>query len=488
MSAQAYCSLPNWLQKNESKLYSALESLCAVQMLTARTPNGITFVVPDAASQKKIMSAKTSAEQLEAVKLFGSHIFYQAMPKAADFMNARERLRNAAQGMAKFVKTAGDNVELEGVTIAPVKFEGRSDRFPMAIWAVKKGTMPRGTPAPPLNADRKVAAAPVKGGARTEYKSRRQFAEFIERQYIKYMSTPNCKNDPYLCSLLGFLTWLSFRRDTYPEQYEGIVSMLSPNWRAEFYIVFQPFSSGPYLVPDDVFGAWQSEVCGYCLFKDPVGKYLQLLENVGKDIGNKAEIACKAVKEEIRQTASARATITEAMIAAYSKLSRAEAEYAGVLPPYAANYLQANPNAKAHMDQGRFLLRELFKAVDARPDIPSKVGLFNELKESARLELNMNVSAPPLVFNQDAMSSTAAWYSVCYVFFHTDDFLYIGGKLPSAAQCTLPDDPKETDEICTIGDDLYHAKQMQPQCVDEYRLSSLETAIAVAKAFGEKTD
>lgn len=497
-----FCTIHRWLEVHDSALVDAIDGICAGHYLKPQGKSGITFLYPSERDYRaKIIAAQNgdSKAQEEAEDIIKSLVLGVNLPTAASFI-AHKDIPNRLGNKVK-ATTSGNSVVLEGsVHIEPEpSFNARTDRNNMSVWKITKGNMP--LTGEKSSFDPNESSKPKKlGGGRHPIKSRIAFAKFVEEKFRSYAAKGKLAEcDPYLESLLSLLLWLRKYKN---DMYRATLAMIGPQWRIEFYNVFQPYKSGNYFIDNGIFEQWQSETAGWCFLDKPADEYL----NIFKELDSNEDDMCasaggrdniKKMRLEMRADlikGSKRADLGPRIKDCYNKIcsSNSYGQYTKILPAKLAEYYGSNSDIKFMQDATREVMGLAFRDIE---DSLENVGLFlrshEELCDTLRLTMNFNSISTYAIFNTAIQNSATAWYSGTFGFLRSTNLFFIGTPESEQNVAFLSDIPEPDDisEIDVIGHSWAKSREKARLMADEAsklgidRFNSAKMALSLAAEY-----
>jgi len=164
-SVKKFCSINQWLEKVDKKLYKVFDDLCLHRLLVpTRGTSGITFLYPsDAAYKKEIMEAAYSDNPEKAVQMLQALALKTYLPSAKHFVEQKTDIPNKLNQRVEIGRVEATKIHLKcgGTLVLPTgskKFTPRKDRENMAVW------MYTGSKMMPLDGKASVGPAKKVGG------------------------------------------------------------------------------------------------------------------------------------------------------------------------------------------------------------------------------------------------------------------------------------------------------------------------------------
>lgn len=165
-----YCHISKFLEKTDPKFRQILDDYCLLAALRPRKGlNGLTFIMPGAATKKKLGELLMSDDIEQGIEIVKSHIIHDYLPTAEDWQKFKDDVPNAHNKRVSVAVKSGKVTIEDGVEITPdPKFKQFSNKEANeSVWTIvgKKelGYNDKAEPAKFTYAKRGAHAA-VKGG------------------------------------------------------------------------------------------------------------------------------------------------------------------------------------------------------------------------------------------------------------------------------------------------------------------------------------
>jgi hypothetical protein len=267
-----YRSIVDFIEHADSELYDIIHTLVIEYKFSQKDKKGVTFLLPRDPEFRKFLAGLTSTgdtgDEETAIKHLSALIIYEPIKNPNEF----KKMDELVNALGQIVEVDSRRTNLSEVVfkngakaVINEAFQDGCKRDNIHVYDLVKGRLPIDAPMAKTKSTRKPRQRERKSEDSSEPKKlnslRFALGAEVENSYI-YRRRTQPGADEYRDVVLSFLDFLF----TYPDRkiadpilYERVLPLVSKQWAADFYILFEPRSvCSEYIIPESILDEWLS--------------------------------------------------------------------------------------------------------------------------------------------------------------------------------------------------------------------------------------
>ncbi len=268
--AKTYSRITDFLEDRDPEMYDVIHTLCLEHLFASKSKPGVTFICPQDQKYRQQLSEWSVSDDDKQRKLASDHItaliIYDVIKAPADFRRQDEivnALRQVVEVDSK--NTSMTEVRFKSGARATLDrdFKEGCKKDNLAMFQLTSGTIPidgaaaKARPVKRTKAskqDAKPADLPLQESIRFG------LGVEVETAYAYRRAHEGPQSDEYRDTVASFLSYLFKHKDRKLAGellYERVLPLVSRQWAADFYLIFEPRTyTNEYVVPEIVLEEW----------------------------------------------------------------------------------------------------------------------------------------------------------------------------------------------------------------------------------------